>query len=116
GSAPEAAKTQARGLLNRLDAIGKPVDIQYTAVDGRQVDLSKMKGKVVLIDFWATWCGPCVGEVPDVKAAYEKLHGKGFEIVGISLDSDKNALTDFIKDKGMTWPQYFDGLQWNNKI
>jgi thiol-disulfide isomerase/thioredoxin len=116
GSAPEPAKVQARGLLNRLGAIGKPVDIQYTAIDGRQVDLSKMKGKVVLIDFWATWCGPCVGEVPDVTAAYEKLHDKGFEIVGISLDTDKDALADFVKDKGMAWPQYFDGLQWRNKF
>jgi thiol-disulfide isomerase/thioredoxin len=116
GSAPEPAKAQARGLLNRLGALGKPVDIHYTAVDGRQVDLAKLKGKVVLIDFWATWCSPCVGEVPDVKAAYEKLHSKGFEIVGISLDNDKEALTDFVKDKGMTWPQYFDGLQWRNKF
>ena len=116
GSAPDSAKTQARGLLNRLDALGKPVDIHYTAVDGRQVDLAKLKGKVVLIDFWATWCGPCMGELPHVKEAYEKLHGKGFEIVGISLDNDKDALTSFVKDKGMTWPQYFDGLQWRNKL
>jgi thiol-disulfide isomerase/thioredoxin len=116
GSAPEPAKAQARGLLNRLGALGKPVDIQYTAIDGRPVDLAKLKGKVVLIDFWATWCGPCVGEVPDVKAAYEKLHGKGFEIVGISLDEDKEALAGFVKDKGMTWPQYFDGLRWSNKF
>jgi thiol-disulfide isomerase/thioredoxin len=115
-SAPDDAKEQARGLLNKLDALGKPVDIQFTAVDGRPVDLAKMKGKVVLIDFWATWCGPCVGEVPNVKAAYDKLHDQGFEIVGISLDDNRDALTGFVKDHGMTWPQYFDGLQWANKI
>jgi thiol-disulfide isomerase/thioredoxin len=116
GSAPEPAKAQARGLLNRLGAVGKPVDIQYTALDGRQVDLAKLKGKVVLIDFWATWCGPCVGEVPDVKAAYEKLHDQGFEIVGISLDQNKDALAGFVKDKGLAWPQYFDGAGWGNKF
>jgi thiol-disulfide isomerase/thioredoxin len=115
-SAPDQAKQEARGLLNRLDALGKPVDIQYTALDGRQVDLAKMKGKVVLIDFWATWCGPCVGEVPNVKAAYEKLHGQGFEIVGISFDESKDKLADFVQDKGLAWPQYFDGKGWGNKF
>jgi thiol-disulfide isomerase/thioredoxin len=116
GSAPDQAKQQARGLLNRLGALGKPVNIRYTALDGRQVDLAKMKGKVVLIDFWATWCGPCVGEVPNVKAAYDKLHGQGFEIVGISFDESKDKLADFVKDKGMAWPQYFDGKGWGNQF
>jgi thiol-disulfide isomerase/thioredoxin len=115
GPAPDQAKEQAKGILKRLDAVGKPVDIAFTAVDGRAVDLTKMKGKVVLVDFWATWCGPCMGEVPHVKEAYEKLHDKGFEIVGISFDKDKDKLETTLKEKGMTWPQYFDGLFWKNK-
>ena len=94
----------------------KPLDIKFTAVDGREVDLSKLRGKVVLVDFWATWCPPCRGEVPNVVAAYQKYHDKGFEIVGISLDQDKDALVAFTKENGMVWPQYFDGKGWDNDI
>jgi thiol-disulfide isomerase/thioredoxin len=94
---------------------GKPVAMAFTATDGSHVDLSAMRGKVVLVDFWATWCGPCVAELPHVKAAYEKLHGKGFEIVGISFDEDKEELQKFVKSKGVPWSQYFDGKGWQNK-
>ena len=96
--------------------LGKALDMKFTATDGTEVDLAKMKGKVVLIDFWATWCGPCVAEIPNVKKTYEKLHSKGFEIIGISLDSNEDKLTQFIKKKEMPWPQYFDGKGWKNKI
>jgi peroxiredoxin len=114
-TAPQSLKDQAAGGLKKLDSVGKPVDLQFTAVDGRQVDLAKLKGKVVMIDFWATWCPPCVGEVPNVKATYDQLHPQGFEIVGISLDKSKDSLTKFTAEHSMEWPQFFDGLYWQNK-
>jgi len=93
-----------------------PVGIQFTAVDGRTVDLAKLRGKVVLIDFWATWCPPCRAEVPHVVEAYNQFHDKGFEVIGISLDQNKEALIEFTKKNGMSWPQYFDGKGWENEI
>jgi len=95
---------------------GKPLTMKFKSLEGETVDLSKLQGKVVLIDFWATWCGPCRAELPNVKAAYEKLHPKGFEIIGISFDKSKSDLQAFIAKEKMPWQQYFDGLFWDNKI
>ncbi|MEQ1860152.1 MAG: TlpA disulfide reductase family protein [Chthoniobacteraceae bacterium] len=95
-------------------ALGELVEIKFTAIDGRQVDLAKMRGKVVLIDFWATWCGPCIAELPHVIETYGKYHDKGFEIIGISFDSDRAALVRMTAAKQMSWPQFFDGKGWKN--
>ncbi len=106
------------GLVGQLamPGVGDTMDISFTSLKGEEVDLSKMKGKVVLVDFWATWCGPCVAELPHVKDAYSKFHDKGFEIIGISLDQEKAALEGFIEQRDMPWPQYFDGKGWENEL
>ncbi|CAN5905988.1 hypothetical protein BH11VER1_BH11VER1_07400 [soil metagenome] len=111
-----AIEKKVSGIKMLAELQTKPLDLKFKAVDGRDVDLAQLKGKVVLLDFWATWCGPCVAELPNVLKSYEKLHAKGFEIVGISLDQDKAALESFVKEKGMAWPQYFDGKGWENEI
>jgi peroxiredoxin len=91
-------------------------DFHEKDTSGKPLSIAGYKDKVVLIDFWATWCGPCVAELPNVLKAYAKHHPQGFEIIGISLDSDLKKLQTFVKQKNMTWPQYFDGQGWQNKL
>ena len=107
---------KVKSMQAEAELKNKPLELKFTAVDGKAFDLDSLKGKVVLIDFWATWCEPCVAELPNVIKAYQELHPKGFEIVGISLDQDKEKLMAFVKEKGMEWPQYFDGKGWQNEI
>jgi peroxiredoxin len=83
---------------------------------GKPLSIADYKGKVLLLDFWATWCGPCVHELPNVIKAYDAYHSKGFDIIGISLDKDEQKLASFTKEKNMAWRQYFDGLVWQNKL
>ncbi|QDU30879.1 Thiol-disulfide oxidoreductase ResA [Anatilimnocola aggregata] len=112
----DLAEKKLKVVKIRKELASKPLELSFTAVDGREVDFAKLRGKVVLIDFWATWCGPCMAEVPNVVQIYKKLHDKGFEIVGVSLDSDKEKLIQVAKENEMSWPHQFDGKGWENEL
>ena len=112
------AQTSLESLgSERMLAIGgEPIGFDVKSIRGERLSPSAYRGKVLLIDFWATWCGPCVAEMPNVKNVYEKYHPKGFEIVGISLDQSRDKLDKYIESQEIAWPQYFDGKWWNNDI
>lgn len=101
--------------LAKLD--NKPLTIEGAKVDGSHFSTADWKGKVVLVDFWATWCPTCMEEMPRVEKAYADFHQKGFEIVGISNDHDTDQLKQFLVQNHaeMPWPQLFDpgNLDWN---
>lgn len=101
-------KDLAAGFVLKLARVGQPLALKFTALDGREVDLEKLRGKVVLVDFWATWCLPCLAEMPKVKELYEKLHDQGFEIVGLSLDEKKGDLERYLAKEKIPWPQFFE--------
>jgi thiol-disulfide isomerase/thioredoxin len=129
-----ALRARAAEQLAELERMGRPQELAFTALDGREVDLAKLRGKVVLLDFWATWCGPCVAELPNVKRIYASYRDKRFEVIGIALENAKlvpadtpeqaaekvekarKTLAEFTAAHEMPWPQYCDGKYWQNDI
>ena len=107
---------EAERIRDTLVVGAKFPDFNVADLAGQPLSVANNKGRVVLIDFWATWCPPCRAELPNVIATYQKYHSKGFDIIGVSLDEDKAQLLSFIKDHNMAWPQYYDGKKWDNKL
>lgn len=98
------------------DWVGKPApDLSLPDINGRAVSLSSFKGKFLLVDFWASWCGPCRAENPNVVKAYNEFKGKNFTILGVSLDKEKNAWQEAIRADGLAWTHVSDLKYWNSK-
>ena len=113
----ESVKILSKPLLLQETMVGERfIDIKAQSPDGKRVALSNYvgKGKVVLIDFWASWCPPCRRDMPFIVSLYEKYKEQGLEVVGVSLDSDKKAWTDFIQKTNMTWVQMSDFKKWDS--
>jgi thiol-disulfide isomerase/thioredoxin len=111
--APEVEKQKIRESL--VPGTLLP-DFNTTDLAGKPLSVAQYRGKVVLIDFWATWCPPCRRELPNVVAVYNQYHAQGFEVIGVTLDQDQARVASFIKDSNMPWPEHFEGTGWDNTL
>jgi thiol-disulfide isomerase/thioredoxin len=118
---PDSAVAEhAKTNLKKLDSVGKPFALEFNdAIKGTPIAIKDLRGKIVVIDFWATWCGPCVREMPTMKELYAKYHGQGVEFIGVSLDEPKedgglDKLKEFVTRNGINWPQYYQGKGWES--
>ncbi len=87
-----------------------------TSLDGKTIDLAKLRGKVVLIDFWATWCTPCIADMPAIRRVYDEYKSRGFVVIGVSLDDEPSVVRRFAKSKKIPWPLCALGPQGKNPI
>ena len=96
---------------------GKVVpDFSATDLDGKPISLQQYRGKVILLDFWAVWHGPCIGEMPNVKRVYNTYKDQGFDVIGVSLDTDETRLRNYLKKNNIPWRQIFSGQKWKSPL
>ena len=108
--------SQEEALSKVLGDINKAPDFTLTAMNDSMYTLSKLEGKVVLINFWATWCGPCRMEIPEFNEMHKSYHEKGLEILGISVSDNKKQLKNFAKSFAVDYPLLYGGAREMNKI
>ena len=116
----QQALTSLKGVERRLKLPGNEIELSGTMLDGSELDWSAYRGKVVLVDFWATWCGPCRAEVPNVLNMYKAYHDKGFDVLGISLDEKAKQAESYIEQTKIPWPTMFskdpEARVWQNPM
>ena len=111
GELPKPPGAQSAPRMNSSEWVGKPAsDFHVTDLNGEALSLEQYRGQVVLLDFWATWCPPCIAEMPNVKKTYEKYKDQKFQIIGISLDRSKEPLEAYIEKEGLAWLHYWDNI------
>lgn len=109
--------SQKKAQEPKIGDIGSVIpDFEQNDVDGKPVNIKSFRGKYVLIDFWASWCGPCRGENPNVVSAFKKYSSKNFTVLGISLDKSKDPWIQAINNDGLTWTHVSDLKGWTNAV